>query len=155
MDVHVLAIGTRMPAWVNDGTAEYSKRLAGDIRLQVHELTMPRRHANTRALIDAEAELLKKRLAALPGALTVALEVTGRPLDTPSMAKRLGTLRDEGRNLALLVGGPDGLQPDLSASCDERWSLSVLTLPHPLVRVILAEQVYRCWSLLNGHPYHR
>ena len=155
MQVHLLAIGTRMPDWVDQGTGEYVKRLAGDIRLQVHELAMPKRHANTRALIDAEAELLKKRLDTLPGALSVAMEVGGRQLDTPALAKRLGTLRAEGRDLALLVGGPDGLQPALSAQCDERWSLSALTLPHPLVRVILAEQVYRCWSLLNGHPYHR
>lgn len=155
MQVHVLAIGTRMPDWVEQASAEYSKRLAGDIRLQLHEIAMPKRRGNTATLIDEEAELLKKRLDRLSGALTVAMEVKGRAMDTEKMAARLGTLRDEGRDLALLIGGPDGLQPALSAGCDERWSLSQLTLPHPLVRVIVAEQVYRCWSLLSGHPYHR
>ena len=83
------------------------------------------------------------------------MEVKGRVLETAKMAQRIGTLRDEGRDLVLLVGGPDGLDPELSARCHERWSLSALTLPHPLVRVLLAEQIYRCWSLLSGHPYHR
>lgn len=155
MHVHLLAIGARMPDWVERGVAEYQKRLAGDIRLHIDEINMPRRRGNTRSLIDAEAEVLEKRLRQHPGALHVALEVQGKALGTEHMAKRLGTLRDEGRDLVLLVGGPDGLQPALSAGCHEQWSLSALTLPHPLVRVILAEQVYRCWSLLQGHPYHR
>lgn len=155
MDVHLLAIGTRMPTWVEDGSEEYCKRLAGNIRLHIHEIAMPKRNANTQALIDAESEALKKKLAQFTNVHTVALEVKGKQLSTEKMAQKMGTLRDEGRHLALLVGGPDGLQPALSASCDEQWSLSALTLPHPLVRVLLAEQVYRCWSLLSGHPYHR
>lgn len=155
MHVHLLAIGTRMPDWVEQGTHEYARRLAGDIRLQLQEIPMPRRHGDTRSLMAAEAEALQKHIDKHPGALTVAMEVKGRALETEKMAQRIGTLRDEGRDLVLLVGGPDGLDPDLSARCHERWSLSALTLPHPLVRVLLAEQIYRCWSLLSGHPYHR
>lgn len=155
MHVHLLAIGTRMPDWVDQGTHEYVRRLAGDIRLHVQEIAMPRRHADTRSLMAAEAQALDKHIDRHPGALTVAMEVKGRRLETESLARRMGALRDEGRDLLLLVGGPDGLDPALSARCHERWSLSDLTLPHPLVRVLLAEQIYRCWSLLSGHPYHR
>ena len=85
----------------------------------------------------------------------MALEVTGRALDTPALSEKLATLRDLGQDLAILVGGPDGLCPRVSAAAHERWSLSSLTLPHPLVRVLLAEQLYRGWTLLAGHPYHR
>lgn len=156
MRVILLAIGTRMPDWVEAGTAEYQKRLAGDIRLEVEEVAMPRRDGRPVAkLIQAEAEALEKRLGKYPGASRVALEVTGRRLDTHGLSTRLGRLRDEGRDLVLLTGGPDGLCPALSRRCDERWSLSDLTLPHPLVRILIAEQVYRGWSLLAGHPYHR
>ena len=85
----------------------------------------------------------------------MALEVNGRALDTPALSRKLGELKDLGQDLVLLVGGPDGLCPQLSASAHERWSLSNLTLPHPLVRVLLAEQIYRAWSILQGHPYHK
>ena len=90
-----------------------------------------------------------------PGARTVALEVTGRRITTPKLADELGRLRDLGQDLSIIVGGPDGLCPTLSGSCDMQWSLSDLTLPHPMVRILLAEQVYRAWSILAGHPYHR
>ena len=156
MRVILLAVGTRMPDWVETGTREYQKRLAADIRLELEEVAMPRRDGRpVERLIQSEAEALEKRLAKYPGACRVALEVAGRRLDTQGLSKRLGRLRDEGRDLVLLTGGPDGLCPALSHRCDERWSLSDLTLPHPLVRVLIAEQVYRGWSMLAGHPYHR
>jgi len=85
----------------------------------------------------------------------VALDVLGKSLSTEAMAARVGDIRDNGRHLTLLVGGPDGLSPACLARADERWSLSALTLPHPLVRIVIAEQIYRVWSVLNGHPYHR
>ena len=156
MRVHLLALGTRMPDWVQTGTDEYSKRLAGDIRLEIEEIPLPKRGSTpVPTLIRQEAELLRKRMARHPGARSVALEVTGRRLTTEKLATELGHLRDLGQDLILLVGGPDGLCPELSANCDLRWSLSDLTLPHPLVRILLAEQVYRAWSILAGHPYHR
>ena len=95
-------------------------------------------------------------LAAIPrGALVVALEVGGRAWDTETLSARLGDWMQGGRDLALLVGGPEGLSAECLARAELRWSLSPLTLPHPLVRVVLAEQLYRAWSLLRGHPYHR
>lgn len=156
MHVRLLAIGTRMPDWVNAGYDEYARRLAGDVRLALEEITMPKRgKGDVQGCIQDESQALRKRLDKYPGVLRVALEVGGRRLDTPALASKLATLRDEGRDLALLVGGPDGLDPALSRQCDEQWSLSDLTLPHPLVRILIAEQVYRAWTLMTGHPYHR
>ncbi|MDX1803980.1 MAG: 23S rRNA (pseudouridine(1915)-N(3))-methyltransferase RlmH [Alcanivorax sp.] len=156
MRLVLLAIGTRMPAWVNDGFCEYQKRMPPEMRLQLEEIPLPKRaRGDTQSLIRAEAELIRKRLDKYPGAKVVALEVEGRALDTPALSRKLAALKDIGQDLVLLVGGPDGLCPQLSAGADERWSLSNLTLPHPLVRVLLAEQLYRGWTLLTGHPYHR
>ncbi|AJD49142.1 ribosomal RNA large subunit methyltransferase H [Isoalcanivorax pacificus W11-5] len=157
MRVRLLALGTRMPGWVEAGTSEYVRRLSGDIRLEIEEISLPKRgsNADTGALVAREAEALRKRLAKYPGAMTVALEVKGRRLTTEKLATELGTLRDLGQDLCILVGGPDGLCPALSAECRQQWSLSDLTLPHPLVRILVAEQVYRAWTILSGHPYHR
>lgn len=160
MRIVLLAVGTRMPAWVNEGFTEYQKRMPPEMRLELEELPMPKRgKGDTASQIRAEAEAIRKRLDTLvkksPAAKTVALEVKGRALDTPALSRKLGELKDLGQDLVLLVGGPDGLCPQLSAAAHERWSLSNLTLPHPLVRVLLAEQLYRGWTLLTGHPYHR
>lgn len=156
MRIHLLAVGTRMPSWVVEGFTEYQKRLPPEIRLELEEIPLPKRaKGDVTALIRAEGEALEKRLGKYPGAHCVALEVNGKRLDTPALSKRLGALRDLGQDLVLLIGGPDGLCPQVSAAAHERWSLSALTLPHPLVRVLLAEQLYRGWTLLVGHPYHR
>lgn len=156
MRIHLLAVGTRMPAWVNQGFSEYQKRLPADMSLELEEIPLPKRTRGAVSdLVRAEGQALEKRLDKYPGAHRVALEVTGKRLTTPDLSQRLGTLHDLGQDLALLVGGPDGLCPQLSAAANERWSLSALTLPHPLVRVLLAEQIYRGWTLLVGHPYHR
>lgn len=156
MRVRLLAIGDRMPDWVVRGYEEYARRLAGDVRLELEEIPMPRRSKGdvARNMTD-EARALRKRLEKYPGILRVALEVEGRIMTTDTLTAKLSAQRDEGRDVALLVGGPDGLCPDLSRECDERWSLSALTLPHPLVRIVIAEQVYRAWTLMTGHPYHR
>lgn len=156
MYVHLLAIGTRMPAWVDAGVAEYSKRLSGDVRLQVDAIALPKRgDMPVTQRLRQETELLEKRLEKYPLAEKVALEVNGKRLTTHQLAHHLGQLRDDSRDLCLLVGGPDGLDPELSRRCSRQWSLSDLTLPHPLVRLLVAEQVYRGWSLLHDHPYHR
>ncbi|KZY37361.1 23S rRNA (pseudouridine(1915)-N(3))-methyltransferase RlmH [Alcanivorax sp. HI0083] len=156
MRIVLLAIGTRMPAWVTEGYNEYQKRMPPDMRLTLEEIPMPKRgKGDAGSQIRAEADVLRKRVEKYPGAKIVALEVNGRALDTPALSRKLGELKDVGQDLVLLVGGPDGLCPQLSASAHECWSLSNLTLPHPLVRVLLAEQLYRGWTLLTGHPYHR
>lgn len=156
MRIHLIAPGNKMPDWVETGVSEYSRRLTGDIRLHIDDLPLPKRKGGSVQSWKAEeAELIRKRLTKLPGAHLVALEVKGKKISTEDLAVELGKLRDLGQDLALLVGGPDGLDETLSASCHAQWSLSNLTLPHPLVRVLLSEQVYRAWSILTGHPYHR
>lgn len=156
MWVHLLAIGNRMPDWVDAGVAEYAKRLSGDVRFQVDAIGLPKRgNMPVAQRLRQETELLEKRLKKYPDAERVALEVKGKRITTDKLATHLGRLRDDSRDLCLLVGGPDGLDPALSRSCQQQWSLSDLTLPHPLVRLLVSEQVYRGWSLLHDHPYHR
>ncbi|MCB1735165.1 MAG: 23S rRNA (pseudouridine(1915)-N(3))-methyltransferase RlmH [Gammaproteobacteria bacterium] len=155
MRIHLIAVGTRMPDWVTAGYEEYAKRMPPECRLELVEI-----HAGQRGrkLDPARAMQVEgeRQLAAIPkGALVIALDERGRNWDTPEIAQRLGGWLGEGRDVALLVGGADGLAPDCRTRADLSWSLSRMVFPHPLVRVILAEQLYRAWSLLNNHPYHR
>ena len=155
MKIKLLAVGTKMPAWVTQGYDEYARRMPSEMQLQLQELGLGFRGkgADLKRAIAKEGEQM---LAAIPDQDHVlALDVLGKPWSTPDLAKQCGQWRMNGRNVTLLVGGPDGLAPACLARADQRWSLSPLTLPHPLVRVLLAEQVYRAWSLLNNHPYHK
>lgn len=151
----VVAVGTRMPDWVTAGVAEYRKRLPSELRLEFREIPLGHRGRNAdlaRALQQEGAQML----AAIPERdHVVALDVRGRALSTEQLAVRLAEWQMEGVNVSLLIGGPDGLAPDCLARARERWSLSALTLPHPLVRILLAEQIYRAWSINANHPYHR
>lgn len=155
MKIRLLAVGTRLPAWVNTGVEEYRKRLPRDFALEIEEIAPGQRgkNADTGKAVALEAKRIRERLRG--DELIVALEVEGQAWSTPRLAQEAERWRLEGRDVVLLVGGPDGLAPDLSAAAERRWSLSPLTLPHPLVRVMVAEQLYRAWTLLVGHPYHR
>ncbi len=155
MKVRLLAVGTKMPDWVTKGVEEYRKRLPRDFALEIEEISpgVRGKNADTRRAIAQESERLKARLKG--DEHLVALEVGGKTWSTEQLAREADEWRLEGRDVVLLVGGPDGLDPALSASADQRWSLSPLTLPHPLVRILLAEQLYRAWTLMVGHPYHR
>ena len=155
MRLRLLAVGTRMPGWVEEGCTEYTKRLSGDISLELVEITACKRlkGADLARLKEQEGEAL---LAALkPQERVIALDVLGRTLSTEDMAATLRDWQVDGRPAALLIGGPEGLSRAVLERADEKWSLSRLTLPHPLVRIVIAEQLYRAWSLLKGHPYHR
>ncbi len=151
--LRILAVGTRMPGWVQAGFEEYRKRLPREWALELREIPLGRRGQDAARAVREEGDAL---LAALEGdEHVVAMEVTGRALATPDIAKSLERAREQGQRLAFLVGGPDGLSQACRARAREQWSLSRLTLPHPLVRILLAEQLYRAWSLLAAHPYHR
>ena len=155
MQIHLIAVGDKMPRWVQDGFSEYAKRLPAECALRLTEVAAGRRgkNADIPRIIRDESERL---LAAVPrGAIVVALEVGGTSWSTEQLAGQLDTWMNSGHDLALLVGGPDGLTDEVRNAARQLWSLSALTLPHPLVRVLLAEQLYRAWSILRNHPYHR
>lgn len=155
MHIHIIAVGGRMPAWVKTGLEEYAERLPANCRLLLREIRAGRRTkgADIARLVREEGEQL---LAAVPKhCRAIALDRRGRELTTEDLAMELKTLLANGEDLALLVGGPEGLSADCLARADARWSLSRMTLAHPLVRVVVAEQIYRAWSILNNLPYHR
>lgn len=154
MKIHLLAVGEKMPDWVQAGYTEYVRRLPSHLALHLKEIPAGDRRGRTAA--QAMASEGERLLAALPrGCLTIALDERGKGWSTRDLARRLDEWQTEGRDVALLVGGPDGLSGACLERADLRWSLSPLTLPHALVRVVLAEQIYRAWTLLQGHPYHR
>jgi 23S rRNA (pseudouridine1915-N3)-methyltransferase len=155
MQIHLIAVGTRMPAWVMSGYGEYVRRMPHECNLRLVEIPLSKRRKTQSALKNRQEEG-KAMLAALPEQATVvALDVRGKAWSTETLAARLQDWLQAGRDIALLVGGPDGLAEECVARADMRWSLSPLTLPHALVRVLLAEQLYRAWSVIQGHPYHR
>ncbi|UTW47850.1 23S rRNA (pseudouridine(1915)-N(3))-methyltransferase RlmH [Bacterioplanoides sp. SCSIO 12839] len=155
MKLRLLAVGTKMPAWVEQGYQEYAKRLPNDCALELVEISPGHRAKNTskEKAMQQEAEALKKAIR--PQDHVVALDVKGKPWSTEQLASNLSDWRMQGGDVALLIGGPDGMTADVLALAKQRWSLSNLTLPHPLVRVLMAEQLYRAWSILQGHPYHK
>lgn len=155
MRIRLICVGTKMPAWVISGFQEYAKRLPSDMRLELVEI--PPGHRGKGADVKRAIEKESKQILAALGKddRVVALDVQGRNWSTEQLAENLRGWQMGGQNVALLIGGPDGLSAECLALAQQRWSLSNLTFPHPLVRVILAEQIYRAWSLLNNHPYHR
>ncbi len=155
MKIHFITIGTKMPSWVEQGYKEYAQRLTGECQLKAVEIQMEKRGKNPdiNRLKQKEGE---KILAAIPkGALVVALEVTGKHWTTEELATNLESWMHGGRDVALIVGGPDGLSQECLQRADVKWSLSKLTFPHPLVRVVVAEQIYRAYTVTKNHPYHR
>ena len=150
----MVAIGQRQPAWADTAWADFAKRFPPEMRLDIKALKAePRAGKSAAQCMAAEAARIE---AAVPrGARRVMLDEHGTRLTTQQLAQRLRVWREDGRDAALLIGGPDGLDPALKASADETLRLSDLTLPHAFVRVLLAEALYRAWSLLQGHPYHR
>lgn len=156
MRIAIVAVGTRMPDWVDTACGEYLKRLSRDLRIDVVEVRAePRTGSATsrETLVSAEAVRIE---AAIPqGVRRVALDERGRAVTTRELADRLRGWMEDGRDATLLIGGPDGLAKRLLTGADETLSLSKLTLPHALARVVLVEQLYRAMSVLKGHPYHR
>ena len=155
MRVRLIAVGTKMPGWVTQAYEEYSKRLNQDLTLELVEIPAGKRgkNADVERITHKEGEQM---LAAVhSGDHIITLDVPGKRISTEQLAKRLEQLLQGGQHISILVGGPEGLAPQCRQKAQESWSLSDLTLPHPLVRVLIAEQLYRAWSILKGHPYHR
>lgn len=144
-----------MPDWVQAGYEEYARRLPRDCALELRELPLAQRgkNADIPRAIEKESDVM---LAAIPlGDRVIALDVPGKIQNTTAIADAMKRWQQDGHNISFLIGGPDGLGKTCLARANESWSLSALTLPHPLVRIVLAEQIYRAWSILNNHPYHR
>jgi len=155
MIIHLISVGTKMPRWVQDGFQEYAKRMPSECKVKLKEIPMSPRGKNC-DIPRAIREEGEKMLKAIPkDCHVVALEVTGKSWSTEQLSKKMGSWMGAGHDVALLIGGPDGLSMEATQNAHTQWSLSPLTLPHPMVRVILSEQLYRAWSLLRNHPYHR
>jgi 23S rRNA (pseudouridine1915-N3)-methyltransferase len=155
MKVRLIAVGTRMPKWVGEGVAEFQVRLPREWRFEIVEIPVAARgdNADIDKLKRAEGD---RMLRAVPdGAEVIAFDERGTALDTQGWAQALRDWQRTGRDVALLIGGPDGLAPACRSRATRQWSLSKLTLPHGLVRVVVLEQLYRAWTVTQGHPYHR
>jgi len=155
MKIYVIAVGAKMPDWVNVAWDDYAKRLPPEWTVALKEIKPePRTTGKTvEQMMAAEAKRLE---AAIPAdALRVALDERGKDLSTQKFSETLQAWQITSQPIAILIGGPDGLDPALKASCTQLLRLSSMTMPHPLVRVVLIEQIYRGWSILVNHPYHR
>ena len=155
MKTTVIAVGTKMPGWVETGVNEYLKRLPDSFGLSITEIPLGYRKKNSSALQVKEKEGDAILEAVPEKSYIIALDEHGKLLPTMGMAKKFERFSGEGVNPSFLIGGPDGLSNQCLDKANEIWSLSPLTLPHTVVRIVIAEQMYRIWSVLQGHPYHR
>jgi len=154
MRLQVFAVGQRQPAWADTAWSDFAKRFPPEMRLELKAVkTEPRSGRSAAQCMAIEAQRIEAAIG--KGARRVVLDERGTASNTAHLAERLRSWRGDGRDVALLIGGPDGLDASLKASANETLRLSDLTLPHALVRVLLAEALYRAWTLLQGHPYHR
>jgi 23S rRNA (pseudouridine1915-N3)-methyltransferase len=155
MKCRLIAAGTKLPDWINSGFLEYQKRLRTPLVLELHEISVATRSAGENPQRAVQREGADMLAAIGKDDYVVALEIAAKTMSTEQLSAWLAQRLREGRPIALLIGGPDGLAPPCIARADQSWSLSPLTLPHGLVRIVVAEQIYRAMSLLAGHPYHR
>ena len=155
MKIKIIAVGTKMPSWVETAFNTYAQRLPRDCCLELIEIPAAKRTRNQLAdkWMQKEGELILKSIDSSDW--VVALDVEGQNWSTSKLASQITKWQSLGSNIALLVGGPDGLSAECIARANQRWSLSALTFPHPMVRVVLSEAIYRAWSITVNHPYHR
>ena len=154
MRLRVLAVGQKMPAWVDQGVEEYARRMPREVSVEWLDIPPAKRGAATPAQYrEQEAEAIEARLKDKD--YVVALDIAGKAVSTELIAERFDQWQMQGEQVSIVIGGPDGLHARVLALAKERWSLGRITLPHPLVRVVLSEQLYRAWSVRAGHPYHR
>lgn len=155
MKLIILAVGTRMPAWVEEAYTDFAKRMPRECALELREIKAEPRTTGKTVESMMSAEATRIRAALPPRCRKIILDERGTEATTKLWAQRLGEWMEGGEDVAFIIGGPDGLDPALKAEADERYRISGLTLPHAMVRVLLAEALYRAHSLHKGHPYHR
>ena len=155
MRLRLIAVGSRMPKWVEEGWYEYAKRLPSELALELVEIPLVtrRKNADVKRLIEQEGDAMLTKV--LPGERIVTLEGTGKAWSSEQLASELDRWKLDARTVNLMIGGPEGLAPQVQARSEQQWSLSPLTLPHPLVRIVVGEQLYRACTILSGHPYHK
>ena len=155
MRIRLIAVGGKMPGWVTEGWREYAKRLPAEIQLELVEIPLVtrRKNADVKRLIQQEGDAMLAKVQ--PGERIVTLEVNGKPWSSEQLATELERWQLDARTVNLMIGGPEGLAPQVQARSEQQWSLSPLTLPHPLVRIVISEQLYRASTILSGHPYHK
>ncbi|NWO08109.1 MAG: 23S rRNA (pseudouridine(1915)-N(3))-methyltransferase RlmH [Alteromonadaceae bacterium] len=155
MRLRLICVGQKMPDWVTQGYNEYARRMPPELSLELTEIPVAHRGKNPdiARLMQRESDAILSAVG--PRDRVVALEVGGRPWSTEKLAGQLENWQLDGQDVSFLVGGPDGLADACRQRADQQWSLSPLTLPHPLVRIVLAEQLYRAWTITRNHPYHR
>lgn len=155
MQIHLISVGNRMPGWVQQGYEDYARRLPRECQLLLKEISPGKRTKNSdvHRIVQEEGERMG---AAIPAhSHLVTLDIPGKSWSTAQLAEELRRWLANGQPVALLIGGPEGLAESIKLRAHQSWSLSPLTFPHPLVRILVAEQLYRAWSLLHNHPYHR
>ena len=155
LKITLITIGNKMPAWVDQAVKEYSKRLQDGISVSIIEIPLMRRGKSSDITRIMEKEMTMMRAAIPNNSRLIALDVTGESFTSEQLAGKIARLQQVASHLCFLIGGPEGLSAELIKQSDERWSLSMLTLPHTLVRVTLLEALYRAWSILQNHPYHK
>lgn len=153
--ITIIAVGKNMPSWVSAGIEEYTHRMPSDYKVQFIEVSLEKRGKNV-DLAKVSAIEEQKITAQIPkNAICIALDRIGKTVDTQYLAKQLQGWHDDSQSVCFIIGGPEGLSEGFLKKANQLWSLSAMTLPHPLVRVVMAEQLYRAWSIIVKHPYHR
>ena len=155
MQINLISVGNRMPGWVQQGYDEYARRMPKECELVLKEIVPGKRAKNSDVARIVRDEGVRMINAIPARTHVVTLDIPGKPWTTPELSNAMKRWLENGQNIALMIGGPEGLSNSVRDLSNESWSLSQLTFPHPLVRIIVAEQLYRAWSILNNHPYHR
>ncbi len=155
MKIHLIAVGKKIPDWVNSGYAEFSKRMPPELQINLIEITPSVRNKSTtiEKNIKEEGERIQSAIPA--NSKLIVLDEKGKNFSSIDLSTKIEGWLPMGQDISLVIGGADGIDPEIKKQANEKWSLSSFTLPHALVRVVVAEQLYRAWSILKGHPYHR
>ena len=155
MKIHLIAVGKKMPGWVNTGYSEFSKRMPPELQLNLNEITPSARNKSTPVEKNIKEEGERIQAAIPPNSRLIVLDENGKKFSSIDLSKKMESWLPMAQDIAIVIGGADGIDPKIKQQADEIWTLSSFTLPHALVRVVIAEQLYRAWSILKGHPYHR
>lgn len=155
MKIHLIAVGKKMPEWINTGYAEFSKRMPPELQINLIEITPSVRNKSTPVEKNIKEESERIQSAIPANSRLIVLDEKGKNFSSVALSEKMESWLPMGQDISIVIGGADGIDPVIKQQADEKWSLSSFTLPHALVRVVVTEQLYRAWSILQGHPYHR